>query len=115
MVVDDTMFMRTQLKSILSRNGFEVVGEAKDGLDALKVIGMCDPDIITMDITMPNMDGIQAVKEIRKLRPNVKICMVTAIGQENFVREAIMSGAKSYVIKPFKEEHVISTLKKIAE
>lgn len=113
MIVDDTMFMRTSLRMILERNGYEVVGEAENGKIAVTKYSELKPDIVTMDITMPEMDGITAVKEIIALDKNAKICMISSLGQEKIVVEAINAGAKNFVIKPFKEEFVIKTLSSI--
>lgn len=110
LIVDDAAFMRMSLKSMLERNGFEVVGEAENGDVAVKKYLQLKPDVVTMDITMPEKDGVEALKEIRLLDPNAKVVMVSAMGQEKFIRQSVISGAKSFVVKPFKEEHVIKTL-----
>lgn len=114
LIVDDAAFMRLSIKMMLESNGFEVVGEAADGVEAIKQYVVCKPDIVTMDITMPNLTGIEALKAIRKQDPNAKVVMVSAMGQECLVKEAIISGAKTFIVKPFKEDHVIQTLKQIA-
>lgn len=113
LIVDDAAFMRLSLKMILENNQYEVVGEAENGLIALQKYKECKPDIVTMDITMPVMDGIQALKEIRDYDPKASIVIISAMGQESHVKEAIMSGAKNFILKPFKEEHVIKTLCKL--
>lgn len=113
LIVDDTAFMRMSLKAMLERNGFQVVDEAEDGSVAVRKYRELRPDIVTMDITMPMMDGIQALKEIRKLDSNSKIVMISALGQESYVREAVMCGAKGFIVKPFKEDYVIKTLNKL--
>ncbi|MDP4095010.1 MAG: response regulator [Bacillota bacterium] len=113
LIVDDAAFMRMTIKAMLQKNGFEIAGEAENGSDGLKKYRECHPDIVTMDITMPEMDGLQGLREIKKFDPNAKVVMVSAMGQEKMVMEAIMSGAKTFIVKPFKEEHVIETLKKI--
>lgn len=110
MIVDDAMVIRATLKMMLEKNGFEVVGEASDGKVAVQKYPELKPDIVTMDITMPNMDGIAALKEIKKLDPSAKVVIVSAMGQDNMVREAIVAGAKSFIIKPFNEEFVVKTL-----
>ena len=110
MICDDTMFMRTSLRMILERNGYEVVGEAENGKIGVEKYPELKPDIVTMDITMPEMDGIAAVKEIIAIDKNAKIIMISSMGQERIVVEAITAGAKNFVIKPFKEEFVIKTL-----
>ncbi len=113
MIVDDAAFMRLSLKSILENHGFEVVGEAEDGAVAIKKYNELKPDIVTMDITMPEMDGVRALKEIRSLDSKAKIVMITAMGQESYVREAVMHGAKGFIVKPWKEENVIQTLNRL--
>lgn len=110
LIVDDAAFMRMSLKLMLERNGYEVVGEAENGLIGLKKYSELRPDIVTMDITMPVMDGIQALKAIREIDPSANIVVISAIGQEPYVKEAILSGARGFILKPFKEEHVIKTL-----
>jgi two-component system chemotaxis response regulator CheY len=107
--------MRQALKSILERNGFRVVGEATNGIEAILLTKDLSPDIITMDITMPKIDGITAVKEILKLNPNAKICMVSAMGQGVMVMDSILAGAKNFLVKPYREEKVIRTLRSILE
>jgi len=112
-VVDDADFIRYTIKLILNRNGFSVVGEAENGKVAIKKYMDLKPDIVTMDITMPEMSGIEALKNIVQLDSKAKVVMVSAMGQEIMVREAIMFGAKSFIIKPFKDELVIKTLNKV--
>ncbi len=115
LVVDDTVFMRTSLRLLLEKNDFEVVGEAENGLSAINKYREFMPDVVTMDITMPEMDGLEALKAIRQINANAKIVMVSAMGQEAQVRESILHGAKSFIVKPYKDEHVINTLRKIAD
>ncbi len=110
LIVDDATFMRTTLRLMLEKNGFEVVGEAGDGLEAITKYKELSPDIVTMDITMPNLTGTEALKEIRKVDPTATVIMISAMGQETMVREAVINGAKSFIIKPFKEEHVVKVL-----
>ncbi|BCJ87194.1 response regulator [Effusibacillus dendaii] len=112
LVTDDAMFMRVALKNMLEKNGFTVVGEADNGRVAVEKYKELQPDLVTMDITMPDMDGIQAVKEIRKIDPNAKIVMCSAMGQQAMVLDAIQSGAKDFIVKPFEEERVIQSIKK---
>ena len=112
-MVDDAVFMRMAIKMILNGNGFEVIGEAENGAIAVKKYKELKPDIVTMDITMPEMTGLEALKEIREFDPEAKVIMVSAMGQEGMVRETIMLGAKSFIIKPFKNDHVIQTLNKV--
>jgi len=110
MVVDDAMFMRASLKMMLEKNGFEVVAEAENGAIAVQKYKEIKPDIVTMDITMPEMDGLQALKLIKQHDPNAKVVVVSAMGQEPVVKDAILSGAKSFIVKPFKEDFVLKTL-----
>lgn len=112
LVVDDAAFMRSTLKMMLERNGFEVVGEGENGVDAIIKYEELRPDIVTMDITMPEMDGIAAVKRIMAFDPHAKIVMISAMGQKDMVLEAITSGAKGFIVKPFKEPDVVETLSK---
>jgi len=110
MVVDDAMFMRASLKMMLEKNGFEVAAEAENGLIAVQKYKEVKPDIVTMDITMPEMDGLQALKLIKQFDPDAKVVVVSAMGQEPVVKDAILSGAKSFIVKPFKEDFVLKTL-----
>ena len=110
MIVDDAMFMRASLKMMLEKNGYEVAAEAENGAVAVQKYKEIKPDVVTMDITMPEMDGLQALKLIRQFDANAKIVIVSAMGQEPVVKEAILSGAKSFIVKPFKEDFVLKTL-----
>ena len=110
MVVDDAMFMRASLKMMLEKNGYEIAAEAENGAIAVQKYKEIKPDLVTMDITMPEMDGLQALKQIRQFDANAKIVIVSAMGQEPVVKEAILSGAKSFIVKPFKEDFVLKTL-----
>ncbi len=114
LIVDDAAFMRMSIKLMLERNGFEIAGEAEDGKIAIRKYQECHPDIVTMDITMPEMNGIESLKGILKNDPKAKVVMVSAMGQEIMVKESILSGAKSFIVKPFKEEHVVEALTKVA-
>ena len=113
LIVDDAAFMRISIKNMLTKNGYEVVGEAENGLVAVEMYKELQPDIVTMDITMPEMTGLEALKEIVKLDPQSKVVMVSAMGQEAMVRDAIVSGAKGFIVKPFKEDGIIAALKKL--
>lgn len=113
LIVDDAVFIRMALKTILEKHGFKVVGEASNGAEGVAKYKELHPDLVTMDITMAEMDGLTALKEIRKYDPNAKVVMVSAVGQETFIKEAIVYGAKEFIVKPFKEEIVIQTLKKV--
>ncbi|WP_256761362.1 response regulator [Cohnella sp. WQ 127256] len=112
LIVDDAAFMRMMIRDILTKNGYEVVGEAQDGAQAIEKYKELNPDLITMDITMPEMDGITALKEIRKLDTNVKVIMCSAMGQQAMVIDAIQAGAKDFIVKPFQADRVIEAIKK---
>lgn len=114
LIVDDAAFMRMSLKGMLERYGYEVVGEAENGAAGVKKYRECQPDIVTMDVTMPEMDGIEALKKIMEVNPQAKVIMVSAMGQENFVKQAVVAGAKSFIVKPFKEDYVIKTINQIS-
>ena len=113
LIVDDASFMRMMIKDILTKNGFEVVGEAENGAKAIEKFKELDPELVIMDITMPEMDGIQAVKEIKNIDPNSKIVMCSAMGQQAMVIEAIQAGAKDFIVKPFQADRVIEAVKKV--
>ena len=118
MIVDDAAFMRMAIRKVLERNGFEVVGEAENGAVSIEFIQKMKPgyvDLVLMDITMPEMTGIEALKRIRQVDPDAKIVMVSAMGQEALVREAIINGAKSFIVKPYKEEHIVQALNGVAD
>jgi two-component system chemotaxis response regulator CheY len=102
LIVDDAAFMRLTLKMMLERNGFNVVGEAENGDVGVKKYRELAPDIVTMDMTMPVIDGIQALREIKKVNPNAKVVMISAMGQEKMVKDAVVSGARGFLVKPFK-------------
>lgn len=112
LIVDDAAFMRMSIKMTIEKHGFEVVGEAENGKVALEKYLELRPDIVTMDITMPEMSGIDALKAIMKADPSAIVIMVSAMGQELLVKEAILSGAKSFVVKPFTEDTLIKALDK---
>lgn len=113
LLVDDALFIRNNLKIILEKNGFEICGQADDGQQAVKLYEALRPDLVTMDVTMPNMDGLEALNAIRKIDANAKVVMVTAMGKEEIVRQAILSGATNFIVKPFNEEKVITVMQKI--
>lgn len=112
LVVDDAAFMRMMIKDILTKNGYEVVAEANDGLQAIEKYKEVSPDLVTMDITMPEMDGITALKEIKKIDANAKVIICSAMGQQAMVIDAIQAGAKDFIVKPFQQERVIEAVKK---
>lgn len=113
MIVDDAAFMRMMLKDILAKNGFEVTGEAENGKKAVELFEKLNPDIVTMDITMPEMNGIDAATQIKKKNPSANIVMVSAMGQQPMVVEAIKAGAKDFIVKPFQPDRVVEALSKL--
>ncbi len=115
LICDDAIFMRTMVGDILQQAGFDIVGEAETGTQAVEKYKQLRPDLVTMDIVMPKRSGIDAVKEILALNPMAKVAMVSALGQEALVMEALQAGACDYIVKPFKPDAVIATLRKIAE
>lgn len=112
LLVDDAAFMRTRCAKLLRDEGYDVV-EAEDGRDAVQKYVSSQPDAVLMDVTMPNMDGVQALKEIRRLDPNAKVTMLTAIGQQDTVLEALKAGALDYVLKPFQPARVLEAVKRM--
>ena len=112
LVVDDASIMRLMLKHLFENNDYEVI-EAANGIEAIEMYKTNNPILVTMDITMPDMDGITAVKEILKIDPKAKIIMCSAMGQVNKVKAAVMAGAKSFLVKPLQPEKVLDTVKKV--
>ena len=113
LIVDDAAFMRMMIKDILVKNGYNVVGEAENGLRAIEKYKELSPDLVIMDITMPDMDGIQAVRQIKKINADAKIIMCSAMGQQAMVIESIQAGARDFIVKPFQAERVIEAVKKV--
>jgi two-component system chemotaxis response regulator CheY len=113
LVVDDAAFMRMMLKDILTKGGHEVVGEAANGVEAVEKYKELKPDVVTMDITMPEMNGIDAIKEIKKFDPNATVIVCSAMGQQAMVIEAIQAGAKDFIVKPFQAARVIEAVQKV--
>lgn len=113
LIVDDAAFMRMMLKDILTKNGFEVCGEAANGREALEKYKELHPDLTTLDITMPEKDGISALKDIEAFDPTAKCIMCSAMGQQAMVIEAIQSGAKDFIVKPFQADRVLESVKKV--
>ncbi len=113
LVVDDSLIMRKKLKMILKNGGHVVVSDAANGISAIEEYEKWKPDLVTMDITMPVLDGVSAVKKIISLYPDAKIIMISAINQQNSVFEAIESGAKHYIVKPINNEKVLNTIKEV--
>ncbi len=112
LIVDDAVFMRNTLKMMLERNEFEVIGQAEDGEDAVQQFIRLKPDVVTMDITMPKMSGLEALIKIKQTDPNAKVVMITAMGNESMVKEAILNGAVNFIVKPFQEDKVVEVLKR---
>ncbi len=113
LVCDDSVFMRMMLKKVLIDNGHEIVGEAGNGMEAVQLYRQFQPDLVTMDITMPKMDGIEAVRHIHEENPLARIVMVTALGQKAIITDALKAGASDFIVKPFDPEQVIETIKKV--
>lgn len=113
LVVDDAKFMRYVIRRMLTRHGYEIIGEAENGEDAVEKYQALRPDLVTLDITMPKMDGLTALKKIREIDDNACVIMLTSMGQEVYVRDAIEAGARGFVVKPFNEKVVLSALDKI--
>ena len=112
LIADDAAFMRMMLRDILVKNGFEIAGEAVNGADALNKYKELKPDLVTLDITMPEVDGLQALKNIRAFDGGAKVVMCSAMGQQSMVIDAIQSGAKDFIVKPFQADRVIEAVKK---
>ncbi len=113
LICDDAAFMRMMIKDILTKNGYNIAGEAENGLRAVEKYNETKPDLVLMDITMPEMDGIQALKKIKEMDPSANIIMCSAMGQQAMVIEAIQSGAKDFIVKPFQAERVLEAVKKV--
>jgi two-component system chemotaxis response regulator CheY len=112
LIADDASFMRQMIREIIEPEGFEVVGEATNGIEAMEKYTELHPDIVTMDIVMPKQSGIDAVKGILAQSPDAKVVMCSALGQESLVMEALQAGAKDFIVKPFKPDNVLETLTK---
>ena len=113
LICDDAAFMRMMIKDILTKNGYNVVGEAENGLKAVEKYSETNPDLVLMDITMPEMDGIQALKKIKEQDPGATVIMCSAMGQQAMVIESIQAGAKDFIVKPFQADRVIEAVKKV--
>jgi len=112
LICDDAAFMRMMIKDILSKNGYNVVGEAENGMKAVEKFNETKPDLVMMDITMPEMDGIQALKKIKEIDPGANVIMCSAMGQQAMVIESIQSGAKDFIVKPFQADRVLEAVQK---
>ncbi len=115
LICDDAAFMRMMIRDILTKNGFVVAAEAENGVKAIEKYQETHPDLVLMDITMPEMDGIQALKEIRKLNANAQVVMCSAMGQQAMVIESIQAGARDFIVKPFQADRVIDAVRKALE
>lgn len=113
LLVDDAAFMRMMVKNTLTQAGYTDIVEAEDGAKGVEAYAAEKPDLVFMDITMPNKDGLEALKEIRQNDPNATIVMCSAMGQESMVIEAIKAGARDFIVKPFKPDRILSTVQKI--
>lgn len=113
LICDDAAFMRMMIKDILTKNGYNVIGEAENGLKAIEKYAETSPDLVLMDITMPEMDGIAALKKIKEYDSNAVVIMCSAMGQQAMVIEAIQSGAKDFIVKPFQADRVIEAVRKV--
>ena len=113
LVCDDAAFMRMMIKDILSKNGYTVAGEAENGVKAVERYNELKPDLVLMDITMPEMDGIQALKKIKAADASATVIMCSAMGQQAMVIESIQAGAKDFIVKPFQAERVLEAVKKV--
>ena len=113
LIVDDAAFMRMMIKDILTKNGYNVAGEAENGLKAVEKFKEVNPDLVLMDITMPEMDGIQALKKIKESSPEAVVIMCSAMGQQAMVIESIQAGAKDFIVKPFQADRVLEAVKKV--
>lgn len=112
LIVDDAAFMRMMLKDILGKNGYEIVGEAENGNIGVEKFKELRPDLVTMDITMPELDGISAVKKIKSIDANARVVMCSAMGQQAMVIDAIQAGARDFIVKPFQPERVLEAIQK---
>ena len=113
LICDDAAFMRMMIKDILTKNGYNVVGEAENGAKAVEKYQELKPDLVLMDITMPEMDGIQALKAIKAADPSATVIMCSAMGQQAMVIESIQSGAKDFIVKPFQQDRVLEAVRKV--
>jgi two-component system chemotaxis response regulator CheY len=112
LVVDDAAFMRMMIKDILTKEGYEIAGEAANGREAVEKFSQLKPDVVTMDITMPGMNGIEALKQILNHNSNAKVVMVSAMGQDKLIIEALEAGAVDFIVKPFQPKKVVETVTK---
>ena len=114
LVVDDTTFMRFKLKSILEKSGHTVIGEAANGQEGVEKCALLHPDLVTLDVNMPDMDGLTALKLIKEQCPEVTVVMITAMGRQEIVMDAMLAGASDFLVKPFEDEKVVRTISNLA-
>lgn len=115
LLVDDAAFMRMMIKNTLTQNGYTDIIEASDGIEGLEKCLSENPDLVLMDITMPNLDGIEALRKLKEVQPSTRVVMCSALGQEKMVLEAIKLGAEDFIVKPFKPERIMKTVNKCFE
>lgn len=115
LIVDDTLFMRASIKQMLEANGHSVAGEASNGVEAIAKYAEVKPDVILMDITMPDMDGIEALRRIKEIDPNAKVIMCTAMGQQAMVARAVELGAQQFIVKPFQPERLMAAIDSVCK
>jgi two-component system, chemotaxis family, chemotaxis protein CheY len=112
LIADDLSFMRMIQKEILTEKGYNIVGEAADGLEAVEKFSALQPDLVVLDITMPHMNGLEAMRKIFQIDPKARVIMCSALGQQNLIVDAIKSGVKDFIVKPFKPERILSAIEK---
>lgn len=115
LIADDSSFMRMLIRNVLEKAGYMVVGEAENGVVCVEKFKELRPGIVTLDVTMDKMDGVQTLAALMQINPEAKVLMVSALGQEAVIREAIKTGAKAFIVKPFKESYLVSTLNGMTE
>jgi two-component system, chemotaxis family, chemotaxis protein CheY len=115
MIVDDSMVMRNMIRDVLSKNGFNIVGQAKCVADAVAMYPQLTPDLVTMDVVMPGETGIEGVKKLKALDPSVSVLMVSGLNQKNLVIQAMENGAKDYIVKPFEADDLLKAALKVAK
>ncbi len=114
LIVDDSLFMRKLIRRIVENAGYQVAGEAENGIVCIEKYREHRPDIVTLDMTMQGMDGLQTLRELMNMDPHVKAVMISSLGQESIIKSAITMGARGFIVKPFKERHILAVLGKVA-